>query len=812
MKNAVFFCRSFLSLILVLVFCSAVGFGADWPAFRGPNGNGIIDGENWNPNFADPKPEFLWRANIGIGFSVITVSHGRAYTTGNLNNNDVVFCFDAETGEVLWRHNYPEPKDPKYYEGGTSASVTIDSGKAYVLSRTGDAFCLEAEKGTVLWEKNFQEEYGYEPPTWGFAGSPYIMDEMVVYNVGSRGAALNKDTGALIWKSPASVSGYSTPVPFEQDGKVNLLLFCKDSLDAVDPKTGSVQWTFPWKTKHNVNAADPIVLGNRIFISSGYNHGCSLLEVNGSDVKQLWESREMRNHFSSCVLHEGYLYGFDESTLKCLEFNTGQVKWQQGGLGKGTLIMADDILIVLAESGQLVTAPASPGGFEPISKAKILSGARCWSMPVLANGKIFARNADGDAVCVDVSNGDSEQAAGNVKNSSNYNWCQWRGPGRDGVSKETGLLKEWPAGGPEMIWSYEGIGKGYASPSICDGVIYVPGTIEDKGYLYAIDLDGKLKWETVYGTEWVRSFPGSRSTPAVRDGKVYIITGLGEVVCCDASNGKILWSQDVKSKYDGEHRNWGYAVSPLVFDDKVVFSPGGDKAVVVALDNNTGSVLWESSATGEDDAYCPPLVFEHGGKKMLVTMMADSVWFLDANTGKLVYRDKFEDYQKKPKDVNPNTPIYHNGCVFTTSGYDSGSAMYEISPDGSSIKRKWVDTELDTHHGGTVLLDGKIYGANWKGNNNGDWVCLDWETGKVLSSTHWENKGSILAADDMLYLYEEKNGHVALARPKKDGLDIVSSFQVSLGEDQHWAHPVVCNKRLYIRHGSVLMAFDVSSK
>ncbi len=814
MKKGGFSSKSMQIFTVLSLLLSTAVFAADWPIFRGPNYDGISNEKGWNPNFADPEPEFLWREKIGTGFSVITVKDGKAYTTGNISNTDVVHCLDAVTGKAVWRYKYEEPKAPKYYEGGTSASVTIHQGKAYTLSKTGDALCLNADTGIVLWQKDVEDEYGYKPPTWGFSGSPFIMDDMVVYNVGSAGLALNKDTGELIWKSGKGVSGYSTPVPFEQDGRVSLLLFSKESLIAVSPEDGKVLWSFPWETKHDVNAADPIVKGNRIFISSGYNRGCCVLEVNGNDVKQIWESRAMRNHFSSCVLLDGNLYGFDESTLKCIEFNTGDTLWQQGGLGKGTLMMANDILIVLSESGQLITAPATPEGFEPVSKAKILSGARCWSAPVLANGKIFARNADGDAVCVKA--GEEATAKSTSRGSANSaktggNWCRWRGPDLDGICKETGLLKKWPEDGPEMVWSCKGIGKGYAAVSVCDGVIYVPGTIDDTGYLNAIDTNGKLKWKSAYGKEWVRSFPGSRSTPTICDGRVYIISGLGEVVCCDASDGKKLWSVDVSAMYDGKHKNWGYAVSPLVYDDKLIFSPAGSKATVVALNKNNGSVLWESKSTGESDAYCPPLVFEHGEKKILVTMMSDSVWFLEADTGKIIYRDMFSDYQKKPKDINPNTPVYHDGCVFTTSGYDCGSAMYEISPDGIRVKRKWVQEELDVHHGGTVMLDGRIYGSSWRGNNNGDWLCLDWDTGKVLSSKDWENKGSVIAADGMLYLYEEKNGNVALAQPTRTGFDIVSSFKITLGEDQHWAHPVVCDGRLYIRHGDVLMAFNVSA-
>jgi outer membrane protein assembly factor BamB len=812
MKNTSFIFR-FLQVLLIFntFIWTSASPAADWPVFRGPNHNGVSGETKWNPNFADPKPGFLWRNNVGTGFSIITVKNGKAYTSGNVNDKDVIHCFDSKTGKKIWRYFYPEKKNPKYYEGGPGSSITIKDGKAYSISKTGDVYCFDADSGKVIWEVNLQESYNYEPPKWGFSGSPFIMDEKVILNAGSAGIALDKNTGNAIWKSSAGVSGYATAVPFVNDGITSLLIFAKDSLVAIKPGTGKVLWSFPWQTRHDVNAADPIVNGNRIFISSGYNRGCCLLEINGTDVKKLWENKKMRNHFSSCVLLDGFLYGFDESTLKCMDFNTSEVMWEQKGLGKGTLISAAGKLIVLSESGKLITADATSKGFDPVSSAQILSGSRCWSMPVLVNGKVYARNADGDAVCVDAGSKNYTGSQETGKAKGKYNWCHWRGPDRDGISKEKGLLKKWPEKGPEMIWSYEGLGKGYASVSVCDGVVYVPGTIDETGYMHAFDTSGKLLWKKPYAEEWVRSFPGSRSTPAVNDGNVYVITGHGVVVCLSVSDGGKLWSEDIKSKYNGKSKSWGYASSPLIYKNMIIFSPGGPKAGIVALNKDDGSVIWESKSTGEGDAYCPPLVFEHAGRKILVTMMEESVWFVNPDTGELIYRDKFTEYQKKPKDINPNTPIYNNGYVFTSSGYDAGCAMYEISDDGSKISRKWTDEVLDTHHGGNILINGRIYGSNWKGNNNGDWICMNWDNGEILSTKHWHNKGSVIAADSMLYIYEEKDGNFALAEPTETGFDIVSSFKVTMGSDQHWAHPLICNGILYIRHGDALMAFDISS-
>jgi len=214
----------------------------------------------------------------------------------------------------------------------------------------------------------------------------------------------------------------------------------------------------------------------------------------------------------------------------------------------------------------------------------------------------------------------------------------------------------------------------------------------------------------------------------------------------------------------------------------------------------------------EKSCYCSPILVERGGTQLVVTMLDESVVAVDARTGKLLWQDKFLDYQEKAKNINPVSPIYYDGCVYTTSGYNDGGAMYQLSPDGTEAPRKWVDTTLDNHHGGVVVVDGYIYGANWKNNRDGNWICLDWDTGKVMYDHKWICKGSITYADGMLYCYEEKEGTVALVKASPAGFDIVSSFKVPLGDGKHWAHLVICDGRLYIRHGNVLMAYDIRAK
>jgi len=293
--------------------------------------------------------------------------------------------------------------EPKYYEGGTLGTPTVDGSKVYTLSKMGSLFCLNAADGEVIWQRELNKRMNNELPTWHFSTSALIVGDMLVLNIGDAGLALNKNTGDQIWSNGKGKCGYATPVPFEMDGQRGLAIFGKDSIIAVSPGDGKKLWQFPWKNRVDVHAADPIIFGRHVFISSGYNKGCALLEINEGTAAKVWESKVMRNHMNCCVLYEGFLYGFDESELKCIAPLDGTEKWGDRSLGKGALMMSTDgRMIMMSDKGELVIAQANPQEFKVLARAQILPGSRCWTTPTLANGKIYARNAAGDLVCVDV--------------------------------------------------------------------------------------------------------------------------------------------------------------------------------------------------------------------------------------------------------------------------------------------------------------------------------------------------------------------------------------------------------------------------
>ena len=396
MKN-----RPRLSLVISFTLISLAAFADDWPNWRGPDHNGISKETGWSAKWPAEGPKSLWKAKVGIGFASFAVSNGRVYTSGNAKDTDTVFCFDAITGKELWKHSSAARLDPKYYEGGPSATPTVGGDRVYTFSKRGVVNCLDAAKGTVIWSKNLAEELKAKMPTWGFASSVLVEGELALLNVGSAGAALDQKSGKVIWSSGPEEAGYSTPVPVESKGGREVLLSLKQTVAALSVKDGKEVWQHPWKTEYDVNAADPILEGGKLFISSGYNHGGAMVDVSSDKPKLVWENKNMRNQFNSTVLWKGHLYGVDEDQLRCLVLETGEVKWTDKVSGKGSLMLADGKLIVLSAKGELLVADTTPDGFKPISRAQVLGG-KCWTTPVLANGKIYCRNAAGDVVCVDV--------------------------------------------------------------------------------------------------------------------------------------------------------------------------------------------------------------------------------------------------------------------------------------------------------------------------------------------------------------------------------------------------------------------------
>lgn len=397
-----------LTFALLLPFFATFNHAADWPNWRGPDHNGISQETDWQVDWPGDDPEIVWEAEVGIGFASFAVAGGKVLTTGNADDQDTVWCFNADDGTLLWKHSYDEPLDPKFYEGGTSATPTIDGDVVYHISRRGKVFCFDLASGEVKWEKNVQQETKSALPDWGFAGSPLIHGELLVLNVGGSGLALNKKTGEQVWFSDTDKAGYSTPLPFEtEDGATIGIFSSARDFVARNLDNGDEMSRYKWLTKYGVNASDPIVSLPHVFISSDYGKGCVLLDVSTGEPVEVYKNKELQTQMNPAVLVDGFLYGCsgNESEkklpLKCVEFATGETKWEYSGVGAGSVLVAKGHLIVLSARGELMFAPVSPEEFEPIFMMQVLGG-KCWTVPVLANGRIYCRNAEGEVVCIDV--------------------------------------------------------------------------------------------------------------------------------------------------------------------------------------------------------------------------------------------------------------------------------------------------------------------------------------------------------------------------------------------------------------------------
>ena len=379
---------------------------------------------------------------------------------------------------------------------------------------------------------------------------------------------------------------------------------------------------------------------------------------------------------------------------------------------------------------------------------------------------------------------------------------RWRGPLGNGIYPDRGLLKEWPADGPQMIWHYEGVGVGHSSPVIAGNRIYVPGMIDTIGHIFVLSMDGKLLDQWKYGVDFYESWPGTRSSVTIAGDLLYMESGMGGLYCFDIKDGSLKWKKNLFKDFDGKNIQWGVTETVVVDGDVLYCTPGGTRDNVVALNRHTGALIWSSRGNGELSAYCTPLLVELPARKLLVTMTANHIIGLDASNGKMLWKHP----QTNQYSVHANTPIYHDGGLFCFSGYRQGGPKLRLSPDGSSVTQEWFSGTFDSRMGGAVLVDGYLYGS---GDISGkEWQCLNWKTGEQMYNSGAAAKGVVIYADGLLIGYSQRGElFIAPATPKE--LKITGMTKVTLGTAEHWAHPVLHQGILYLRHGNALMAYKL---
>jgi len=404
-------------------------------------------------------------------------------------------------------------------------------------------------------------------------------------------------------------------------------------------------------------------------------------------------------------------------------------------------------------------------------------------------------------------------------------WTVFHGPNRDKVSTETGLLKSWKEGEPSLFWQVDGIGStefpGYASVTVADGRVFTAGNVrtgnnDEEAHVYVFALNektGEELWRYRNGVAWTDKtrYPGERGTPTVDGDRLYTFSAMGRAACVEAATGKEIWARDLKTEYEGELPEWAFAESLFVDGNKIAVWLGAPNAAVVALDKMTGKTIWTTPGNEHYGNYASMLAFDHGGQRIYVNSNRKGFLGVNGDTGKQLF---FIPHETPRGDIMATTPHFFDGKLFITSGYSIGSRLYRLDVEGETIKPQqvWSNKNFDNQLGGIVIKDGYVYGATHQYKQQRNWSCMKLEDGSVA----WENPGvhigSIAYAEGMLYCMSEQDGVVALVKATPEKYEEVSRFTLPEGVGPYWAHPVIANKKLYIRHGSVLYCYDIAEK
>jgi outer membrane protein assembly factor BamB len=392
-----------VSILLFLGIISAGISDSEWPQHLGPKRDGHYRGPSIIDTFPGSGPRLVWEESLGEGFAGPVVDGEKVVLFHRAAGESILACFHTQTGRLLWEDKQRATyKDDFGFEQGPRATPTIHHSRVYALGADGLLRCVDMLSGKRIWSVDLKKTFGASKGFFGFAGSPLAVGERLYLNVGGTQmagiVALRADTGALEWKATGHEASYSSPILGEIGGRSSVVVFSREGLVVLDPKVGKVWHEFPWRARMNasVNAATPLLIGDRVFVSASYRVGGALVDLGGEKPRTIWEGDSMSNHYATCVFHEGFLYGFhgrQESgcALRCIEAGTGKTRWTESSFGAGSIIVAGDSLVILKESGELVLATASPDSYRQQASAQVL-GNQVRAYAALANGIYFARD------------------------------------------------------------------------------------------------------------------------------------------------------------------------------------------------------------------------------------------------------------------------------------------------------------------------------------------------------------------------------------------------------------------------------------
>lgn len=391
--------------------------------------------------------------------------------------------------------------------------------------------------------------------------------------------------------------------------------------------------------------------------------------------------------------------------------------------------------------------------------------------------------------------------------------AQWRGPDRNGVFPDTGLLEVWPKEGPEKLFVTEGLGRSYSSAVATEEFIFTTGLIDSLDMVSCLDHTGRIRWQEPVGPAWDQSLPDSRCTPLVDGDRVYVLTGKDYLVCFNTSDGNRIWEVDIHETYQSVWDMFGVSESLLMVDDMIIVTPGGEETAMVALDKLTGEMIWKSEPLSTERSNGSPVLFENDtlGIRQIIAMNRTHVFGVDPDNGEMMWTHHYHHLSPNGDNVTilANSPLCYEDEIFISDGWDVPSVMLQLAADKRSVTVKYENTTLDNQNHGLVRIGDFVYGSNFLDRNFGKWVCMRWENGEIMWVEDWENKGPLIAADGMLYMIDEKKGNVALARASDDGLEISGSFKIEDGRGPYWARPAIYFGKLLVRHGDVLIAYNI---
>ncbi len=821
-----------LTTLLALLGLSLVSLSAraqapaatDWPQWRGPDRTDISRETGFLKSWPDGGPKLLWKATgVGGGYSTPSVARGRVFGMGYVGDEETVWARDIATGNPVWNASLGSRTPNVGYNEGPRSTPSVDGNRVYALGIGGKFVCLDFATGRLLWQRDLVREFGGRVPGWGYTESPLVDGEKVIVTPGGREAtlvALNKETGQEIWRATTPEGDgahYASSIRAEIEGVPQYVQFLSRGVVGISAADGKFLWRYSSPANGTANCSTPLYQDGHVFAASAYNTGGGLAKIKRDgevfSAQEAYFTRGMQNHHGGMVLLNGHIYGFDGGNLTCMDFKTGEVRWFDRSVGKGSVTYADGHLYARGERGGVALIEATPEKY--VVKGQFgqpdRSGAAAWAHPVISGGRLYLRDQD-VLLCYDIK-GESTAACAAQELPAAAEWAEFRGPGRTAISAEKGLLKQWPADGPKLLWKVEGLGGGYSTPSFSGGRIFGMGYVDENEVVWARELaTGKLLWQTpplAPANRQIGYSDGSRCTPTVDGQYLYALSVGGDFVCLEAATGRQVWRKHLVRDFGGAVPNWGYCESPLVDGEHVIVTPGGGAATLVALNKQTGAEVWRSAIPGGNAAaYASAIVADIDGVRQYIQYLTGGPVGVAATNGGLLWR-----HARPANGIVITTPVYRDHHLFVTTAYDKGGALLKITGQGGQfgVEEVYFNQQMQNHHGGVLLLGDHLY---YSEGHRGpvSFVCRELKTGKLVWSTEEKLKGSVFFADGRMVVRSER-GAVVLVEPTPTGFVEKGRFeQPDRTGKNAWAHPVVVGGRLYLRDQDALLCYDVKEQ